>query len=100
MTTQADGLEYVLLGAGIVLLLLAAFRPNYLRFVPGNSWFLGAYPAGRFGSIVAGITCIVVAAWRCKHVPPWEKGLVVVLLAFAIVAAAVYDMPDKPREDD
>ena len=96
---ESDATSYFLFSSGVVVLYLAAVRPKWLHFLPGNNWFNGAYPASRLGSIVGGITCLIAAAWREDLIPNWAMGLVVAIWGSVIVCAAVFDLP-SPRGKD
>ena len=94
-----DAQTYFLFSAGAILLYIAAVRPSWLKFIPGMTWFNGAYPAGRLGAIVGATALLGAAAWRARLIPAWALGLIVSLFAAVAFCVAMYEMPDPGSED-
>lgn len=101
MTSSPDfSVAFILLCLGLLVVLIAIFRPNWTRYIPGNVWFSGAYRAKRVGTAVGGATLIIMAIWILGLIPQSAKGLVVLTWGFVLLGAAVCDMPNNNDNED
>lgn len=90
MTQPALGA--LLITIGTVVLVIAAFFPAYLAYIPGLRWFWPWGPrASRFGSAVGAGSCIMMGLLALGAIPKSAMGVVITVWVAVVVAAALHD---------